>query len=101
MQVVSSLEQQLRDLREELVAANSLRRQQLVELGLLREEERQKASRDHDMTIAKLEAEIDRQRMELHQQHAAELERNSQKVNSITCGQTHLMISIMENSRSS
>jgi len=62
------------------VAANALRRQQLVELGLLREEERQKASRDHDASVAKLETEIDRQRMEMHQQHAAELERQAQKV---------------------
>ena len=74
------LEQQIRELREELVSTNALRRQQLVELGLLREEERQKASREHDIAIAKLEAEIDRQRMELHQQNAAEIERITQKV---------------------
>ena len=80
LQVVTGLEQQIRELREELVSANSLRRQQLVELGLLREEERQKWSRDHDVAVSKLEAEIDRQRMDLHQQHAAELERNTAKV---------------------
>nr|CAB3229848.1 centrosomal protein of 112 kDa-like [Phallusia mammillata] len=81
-EVVSGLEQQIRDLREELVSANALRRQQLVELGLLREEERQKAARDNDMAVARLEAEIDRQRMEMHQQHAAELERQTQKAKS-------------------
>lgn len=74
------LEQQIRDLREELVSSNALRRQQLVELGLLREEERQKASRDHDIAVAKLEAEIDRQQMEFHQQNAAEIDKLNQKV---------------------
>ena len=80
IQVVNGLEQQIRDLREELVSANALRRQQLVELGLLREEERQKTSREHDIAVAKLEAEIDRQRMELHQQHASEMEKHTLKV---------------------
>ena len=80
IQVINGLDLQIRDLREELVSANALRRQQLVELGLLREEERQKSSREHDVALAKLEAEIDRQRIELHQQHASEMERHTLKV---------------------
>ncbi|XP_076808963.1 centrosomal protein of 112 kDa-like isoform X1 [Clavelina lepadiformis] len=78
-EVMSNMEQQIRELREELVSANALRRQQLVELGLLREEERQKAARDHDLSVQRLESEIDRQRMELHQQHASELEQQALK----------------------
>uniref|UniRef100_F7BE59 DUF4485 domain-containing protein n=1 Tax=Ciona intestinalis TaxID=7719 RepID=F7BE59_CIOIN len=78
-EAIANLESQIRDLREEVVNSNSLRRQQLVELGLLREEERQKSTKEHDSVVSRLEAEIDRQRMEMHQQHAAELERQAQK----------------------
>lgn len=44
-------EQLIRELREELVQANQLRKQQLVELGLLREEEKQKIHRDHEAEV--------------------------------------------------
>ena len=67
-------------MQEEVHSANNVRRQQLVELGLLREEERQKSSRDHEMVVAKLEADMDKQRMELHNKHAAEMEEHAQKV---------------------
>lgn len=79
-QVSANQEAQIRELREELVSSNALRRQQLVELGLLREEERQKAAREHDATVNRLESEIDRQRLEMHRQHATELDRQAQKV---------------------
>ena len=79
------LEEQVRTLREELVAANTLRRNQLVELGLLREEERQKASRDHEIVKAKLEADMDKLRTELHKQHAKDLEDHTHKVNKCMC----------------
>ena len=38
-------------LREEVVQANQLRKQQLVELGLLREEEKQKLQREHETMV--------------------------------------------------
>ena len=50
-QAKSELEQQVRELREELMQSNSLRKQQLVELGLLREEEKQKANREYETTV--------------------------------------------------
>jgi len=77
---VNSFENQLRELREELVSVNASRRQQLVELGLLREEERQKMTTESQKAIAKLESEMDQQRLEQHKQHAAELERQSDKM---------------------
>ena len=51
LQMVSELEGQVAELREELVQANQLRKQQLVELGLLREEEKQKMQRDHEAEV--------------------------------------------------
>ena len=84
-QVVSNMEEKIRTLQEEVQNSNSLRRQQLVELGLLREEERQKASRDHEIVVAKLQVDLDKQRMELHKQHAAELEQHTLKVGWLAC----------------
>ncbi|XP_030840349.1 centrosomal protein of 112 kDa isoform X3 [Strongylocentrotus purpuratus] len=46
--VIFDLEQQLRDVKEEMLQSDSLRKQQLVELGLLREEERNKVQREHE-----------------------------------------------------
>jgi centrosomal protein CEP112 len=45
------MERQIQELREEVVQANQLRKQQLVELGLLREEEKQKMQRDHETEV--------------------------------------------------
>ena len=42
------------ELREEVVQANQLRKQQLVELGLLREEEKQRMSREHEAQVQAL-----------------------------------------------
>ena len=51
MQKISQLEEQICKLREEVVQGNQHRKQQLVELGLLREEEKQKMSRDHENQV--------------------------------------------------
>ena len=48
LQKVAGLELREQELREEVVQANQLRKQQLVELGLLREEEKQKMNREHE-----------------------------------------------------
>ena len=45
------LEHREGELREEVVQANQLRKQQLVELGLLREEEKQNMTRDHELEV--------------------------------------------------
>ena len=50
-QRVASLEHREQELREEVVQSNQLRKQQLVELGLLREEEKQKMQRDSEAEV--------------------------------------------------
>ena len=50
-QKIAELERREQELREEVVQANQLRKQQLVELGLLREEEKQKMQRDHEAEV--------------------------------------------------
>lgn len=76
------MEAQVHKLREELINVNSQRKQQLVELGLLREEEKQRAARDHEAAVNKLKAESERVRMELKKTHAAETEMTLEKVRS-------------------
>lgn len=51
-QKITQHERQIQELREEVVQANQLRKQQLVELGLLREEEKQKMLREHESEVS-------------------------------------------------
>lgn len=79
--VMGELESQVGELREELVQANQLRKQQLVELGLLREEEKQKMQRDHEAEVARFRTDAEQQRLELQKMHSAETERLLEKTN--------------------
>ncbi|XP_067859989.1 centrosomal protein of 112 kDa [Heptranchias perlo] len=81
-QTIAELESQVHQLREELIQVNSQRKQQLVELGLLREEEKQKALRDHEVTVNKLKAEMERMKLELQKANAAEMEQTVEKTSS-------------------
>ncbi|XP_035824981.1 uncharacterized protein LOC101862025 isoform X2 [Aplysia californica] len=74
-------ERLIRELREELVQANQLRKQQLVELGLLREEEKQKMHRDHEAEFARIRTENEQQRLELQKSHNTEMETVLEKTN--------------------
>ncbi|XP_074647781.1 centrosomal protein of 112 kDa-like [Tubulanus polymorphus] len=79
--MIAELEQSVRQLREEVMQSNQLRKQQLVELGLLREEEKQKIQRDHESQINKLRCQLDQQRIDLQKQHSVEMERELEKTN--------------------
>ncbi|XP_060242487.1 centrosomal protein of 112 kDa isoform X3 [Meriones unguiculatus] len=81
-QIIADMETQVHKLREELINVNSQRKQQLIELGFLREEEKQKAARDHETAVNKLKAESERMKMELKKTHAAETEMTLEKANS-------------------
>uniref|UniRef100_A0A8C5V193 Centrosomal protein 112 n=1 Tax=Microcebus murinus TaxID=30608 RepID=A0A8C5V193_MICMU len=81
-QVIADMETQVHKLREELISVNSQRKQQLVELGLLREEEKQRAARDHETAVNKLKAESEKMKIELKKTHAAETEMTLEKANS-------------------
>ncbi|XP_026936242.1 centrosomal protein of 112 kDa isoform X8 [Sagmatias obliquidens] len=81
-QVIADMEAQVHKLREELISVNSQRKQQLVELGLLREEEKQRTARDHEAAVNKLKAESEKMKIELKKTHAAETEMTLEKANS-------------------
>ncbi|XP_053309507.1 centrosomal protein of 112 kDa [Spea bombifrons] len=73
-QTIADLEAQVHRLKEELIQVNSQRKQQLVELGLLRDEERQKAAQEHQAAASKLRADMESMRLNLQKTHAAQTE---------------------------
>ncbi|XP_030646111.1 centrosomal protein of 112 kDa [Chanos chanos] len=81
-QTIADLEAQVHSLREELLQAHAQRKQQLMELGLLREEERQRAAQDQEAALGRLRSEMDRVRQDLEKTHAAERELALEKTNS-------------------
>ncbi|XP_048046641.1 centrosomal protein of 112 kDa isoform X5 [Megalobrama amblycephala] len=81
-QTISDLEAQVHSLRKELLAAQSQRKQQLMELGVLREEERQRAAQDQQVALDRLRAEMDQVRQDLERTHKSERELAQEKTNS-------------------
>uniref|UniRef100_A0AAY4BZG2 DUF4485 domain-containing protein n=1 Tax=Denticeps clupeoides TaxID=299321 RepID=A0AAY4BZG2_9TELE len=81
-QRVLELELQLQAAREELLQAHGQRKQQLVEIGLLREEERQRTAQEQEAALGRLRSEMERARHDLERTHAAERELALEKANS-------------------
>ncbi|XP_073463950.1 centrosomal protein of 112 kDa-like [Aquarana catesbeiana] len=86
---ISELEAQVYKLKEELIQVNAQRKQQLLELGHLREEERQRTAQEHQMALSKLRKEMETTRMELQKKHTAQTQEALEKVvsgDSTHCG---------------
>lgn len=81
-QTISDLEAQVHSLRKELLAAHSQRKQQLMELGVLREEERQRSAQDQQAALDRLRAEMEQVRQDLEKTHKAERELAQEKTSS-------------------
>nr|XP_015211697.1 PREDICTED: centrosomal protein of 112 kDa isoform X3 [Lepisosteus oculatus] len=81
-QAAAALEAQVQQLREELVRAGAQRKQQLLELSLQREEERQRAAQEQEAALGRLRAETDRARLDLERAHAAERQAGLEQTNS-------------------
>nr|XP_055039277.1 centrosomal protein of 112 kDa-like isoform X2 [Misgurnus anguillicaudatus] len=79
-QTISELKAQVHSLRNELLAAHSQKKQQLMELGLLMEEERQRAAQDQQVALERLRSEMDQVRLDLEKTHKAERELTQEKV---------------------
>lgn len=86
------MDAQVHKLREELIQVNAQRKQQLVELSLLREEEKQKAARDHETAVNKLKAESEKMTLDLKRTHAAETEMTLEKVRDLHDINTHNLV---------
>ncbi|KAJ8345413.1 hypothetical protein SKAU_G00296060 [Synaphobranchus kaupii] len=79
-QTIGQLEAQVHSLREDLLQAHAQRKQQLMELGVLREEERQRAAQELEATLGRLRAEMERLKQDLERTHAADKEQALEKV---------------------
>ncbi|XP_061080171.1 centrosomal protein of 112 kDa isoform X1 [Conger conger] len=86
-QSITQLEAQVHSLREDLLQAHAQRKQQLMELGVLREEERQRAAQEQEATLGRLRAEMERLKQDLERTHAADkqlaLEKSNAKVKQV------------------
>nr|XP_056710831.1 centrosomal protein of 112 kDa isoform X1 [Euleptes europaea] len=81
-QIICDMEAQIHTLREELIQVNAQRKQQLVELSLIREEEKQRTARDHETAMNKLRADSENMMLDLKKTSAAETEMALEKANS-------------------
>lgn len=81
-QVMCEMESQIHKLREELIQVNAQRKQQLMEMSLQREEEKQRAARDHEMVVNKLKVDAEKMLLDLKKVHDAETEKALDKANS-------------------
>lgn len=78
---IAELEQQVRELREELIQANSTHKTQLMELSLLREEEKQTYKRQDENSQMKSKSQLEQQRLQLQREHSSEMEQILEKTN--------------------
>ncbi|NWI46548.1 CE112 protein, partial [Picathartes gymnocephalus] len=80
-QVISGLENEIRKLREDLIQANALRSQQLLDLSLQRDQEKLKAARDKEAALNSLKVEMEKVIADLIKKHTAETEAAFNKAN--------------------
>ncbi|CAK6964763.1 centrosomal protein of 112 kDa isoform X2 [Scomber scombrus] len=81
-QTISDLEVQLSCLHEEVQAAHVQHKQQLAEMALLREEEKQKAFLDKEASLDRLRSDMERIRSDLERNHQQERDAAQEKTNS-------------------
>uniref|UniRef100_A0A7N6AN79 DUF4485 domain-containing protein n=1 Tax=Anabas testudineus TaxID=64144 RepID=A0A7N6AN79_ANATE len=79
-QMISDLEAQLLSLREELQGAHTKHKQQLAEMALLREEEKQRWSLDKDTALERLRSNMEKIRSDLERSHQQEKDSAQEKV---------------------
>nr|XP_046270515.1 centrosomal protein of 112 kDa isoform X2 [Scatophagus argus] len=81
-QRISDLEAQLSSLREELQSAYAQHKQQLAEMAVLQEEEKQRVFLDKEASLDRLHADMDRIRSDLQRSHQQEKDAAQEKTNS-------------------
>ncbi|KAM7372030.1 hypothetical protein PAMP_009227 [Pampus punctatissimus] len=81
-QTISDLEVQLSGLREDLQVAHVQHKQQLADMALLREEEKQKAFLDKEASLDRLRSDMERIRSDLERTHQQERDAAQEKTSS-------------------
>ncbi|KAM6966882.1 centrosomal protein of 112 kDa isoform 2-T2 [Tautogolabrus adspersus] len=80
-QAISDLEAQLSSLHDEFQCAHAQHKQQLAEMALLREEEKQKAFLDKEASLDRLRSDMERIRSDLERSHQQERDAAQEKTN--------------------
>lgn len=78
---IAELEQQVRELREEIIQGSSTHKTQLMELSLMREEEKQNYKRQEENLQIKFKSQLEQQKLQLQRQHSTEMEQILEKTN--------------------
>lgn len=78
--MISDLEAQLFSVREELQGAHTQHKQQLAEMVLLREEEKQRWFLDKEAALDRLRSNMDQIRSDLERSHQQEKDSAQEKV---------------------
>ncbi|XP_073435841.1 centrosomal protein of 112 kDa isoform X1 [Dendrobates tinctorius] len=81
-QTISDLENQLYKVKEELIQVNAQRKQQILELGHLREEEKHQTAQEQQKAMSKMRAEMESMKLELQRTHAAQIREALEKAGS-------------------
>ncbi|NXY42784.1 CE112 protein, partial [Ceuthmochares aereus] len=81
-QVICDMENQIHNLREELIQVNAQRTQQVLELNHKWEEEKQRMARDHEAVVKKIKMEAEKKILDLKKVHEAETGKILDKANS-------------------
>lgn len=79
-QTISDLEAELSSLHEDLQAVHAQHKQQLAEMALLREEEKQRAFLDKESSLDRLRSDMERLRSDLERSHQHEKDAAQEKV---------------------
>ncbi|XP_067932050.1 centrosomal protein of 112 kDa-like [Watersipora subatra] len=78
---LSDVSEQLHELKEELAQSENLRKQQLMEIGLVKEEETQRLNHEHERALERCRSDCEREKHALQKQHSADLEGSIEKTN--------------------
>uniref|UniRef100_A0A7N8WZY3 Centrosomal protein 112 n=1 Tax=Mastacembelus armatus TaxID=205130 RepID=A0A7N8WZY3_9TELE len=81
-QIISDLETQLSSLREELQGAHTQYKQQLSEMALFTEEEKQRSFQEKEASLDRLRSDMERIRSDLERRHHQEMIAAQEKTNS-------------------
>ena len=76
------MEKQILQLNEELIESNTLRKQQIVELGILREDEKQKIIREHELYVQRLKMDFEEAQHKCKHFFEQQFEEQEDKANS-------------------
>lgn len=81
---ISQLETKVNDLQNELFEANSLRKNQIIELALLREDEKMKLIRDKELELETLKFDFDTKEKALNEKLANMKELHENEIRSLS-----------------